>query len=57
MSLLGTENVREKKVFTMISLMTDFEKKAQKDIIHILNITKLLFSGHGMDVFSLRMSS
>ena len=57
MSLLGTENVREKKVFTMISLMTDFEKKAQKDIIDILNITKLLFSGHGMDVFSLRMSS
>lgn len=46
-----------KQVLDMTGLMADFKKKAQKDIIHILNITKLLFSGHGMNVFSLRMSS
>lgn len=46
-----------KQVLDMTGLMTDFKKKAQKDIIHILTITRLLFSGHDMNVFSLRMSS
>ena len=56
MSFPGTENGR-KKVLAVTGLITDFKKKAQKYIIHILNITKLLFSGHGMNVFSFRMSS
>ena len=46
-----------KKVLAVTGLITDFKKKGQKYIIHILNITKLLFSGHGMNVFSFRMSS
>lgn len=36
--------------------MIDFRKKVHKDIMHILNSMNLLFSGHGMSVFRLRMS-
>lgn len=43
----------QKKILAMIN----FKKKAQKDVMHILNSMKLSFSGHRVSVFSLRMSS